>query len=171
MCAVHPPKRETFDVSSGTNTDPKGIVRTVGEYRVEPFGLYMSRAMPGHPKFDWVETWLLPDLGIRVTDWWFSAGNERDQDFYIDIVDVGWDGDVWWTVDHYLDIVVRTGRDSEVIDLDEYVESIATGVMDTAAAERALATSYRTLVGLAAHGHDVSAWLDSLGIRLTWRRH
>ena len=168
---MHPPKRETFDVPSGTNTDPKGFVRSVSEYRVEPFGLYMSREMQGHPRFAWVESWLLPDLGIRVTDWWFTAGNERDQDFYIDIVDVLRDGEVWRTVDHYLDIVVRTGRGSEVIDLDEYVEAVATGVLDRAAGERALATSYRTLAGVAAHGHDVNAWLSGLGMPLTWRRH
>lgn len=167
---MHPPKCEIFDVAAGTNTDPKGFVRPVTDYRVEPFGLYMSRAMPGHPKFEWVESWLLPDLGIRVTDWWFSAGNERDQDFYIDIVDVERDGGIWRTVDHYLDIVVRTGQDSEVIDLDEYVEAIATGLLDPAAGERALAASYRALGGLASHGHDVNAWLVGLGKPLSWRR-
>jgi predicted RNA-binding protein associated with RNAse of E/G family len=168
---VHPPKRETFDVPSGTNTDPKGFVRSVSEYRVEPFGLYMSRAVPGHPKLEWLESWLLPDLGIRVTDWWFASGHERDQDFYMDIVDVERDGEVWRTLDHYLDIVVRTGRGSEVIDLDEYVEAVATGVLDPAAAERALNSSYRAVAGLAAHGHDVVAWLGSLDMPVHWRRH
>jgi hypothetical protein len=167
---VHPPKCETFDVASGTNTDPKGFVRSVSEYRVEPFGLYVSRKMVGHPKLEWVESWLLPELGIRVTDWWFTPGNERDQDFYIDIVDVRRDGEVWRTVDHYLDIVVRVGRDSEIIDLDEYVEAIAAGLLDPAAAERALAASYRALTGLTAHGHDVNAWLGTLGMPLSWRR-
>jgi hypothetical protein len=168
---VHAPKCETFDVSSGTNTDPKGFVRAVSEYRVEPFGLYMSRKMQDHPKLEWVESWLLPDLGIRVTDWWFRPGNERDQDFYIDIVDIFRGDDVWRTVDHYLDIVVRTGRDSEVIDVDEYLEAIATGVLDPVAGERALAASYRALGGLAAHRHDVNAWLGGLGKPVTWRRH
>jgi predicted RNA-binding protein associated with RNAse of E/G family len=167
---VHPPKREIFDVYSCTNTDPKGFIRPVSEYRVEPFGLYVSREMQGHPKFEWVESWLLPDLGIRVTDWWFAPGSERDQDFYIDIVDVAREGQIWRTVDHYIDIVVRVGRDSEVIDLDEYVEAIATGVLDPAAAERALATSFRAMAGLAAHGHDVNAWLGGLGMPLSWRR-
>ena len=167
---MHPPKCEIFDVSSCTNTDPKGFIRPVSEYRVEPFGLYVSREMQGHPKFERVESWLLPELGIRVTDWWFTPGNERDQDFYIDIVDVVQDGDVWRTVDHYLDIVVRVGRDSAVIDLDEYVEAIATGALDPAAAERALAASFRAVAGLTAHGHDVNRWLGGLGMPLSWRR-
>jgi predicted RNA-binding protein associated with RNAse of E/G family len=167
---VHPPKCEIFDVAAGTNTDPKGLVRPVSEYRVEEFGLYVSREMQGHPKLAWVESWLLPALGIRVTDWWFTPGNERDQDFYIDIVDVERDGEVWRTVDHYLDIVVRAGRDSEVIDLDEYLEAIATGLLDQAAAGRALAASNRAVDGLAACGHDVNAWLTGLDMPVSWRR-
>jgi hypothetical protein len=167
---VHSPKTETFDVAAGTNTDPKGFVRSVEEYRVEPYGLYLSRAMDGHPSLAWVDSWLLPELGIRVTDWWFHPGHERDQDFYIDIVDVTRDGDVWRTVDHYLDIVVRTGRDAQVIDLDEYVEAVAHGVLDPAAAQRALAASHRTVDALAAHGYDVDAWFAARGTPLTWRR-
>jgi predicted RNA-binding protein associated with RNAse of E/G family len=170
---MHPPKHETFDVHTCTNTDPKGFVRPVDEYRTEPFGLYLDRAVQEHPRFARVESWLLPELGIRVTDWWWHPGHERDQDFYLDIVDIerdGPDGSVWHTVDHYLDLVVCTGRSSTVLDLDEYVAAVATGLLDPAAAERALATSYRVLAGLSAHGHDLHAWLAGLGIRLTWRR-
>jgi uncharacterized protein len=168
---VHPPKIETFDVSTGTNTDPKGLVRRVERYRVEPYGLYLSRGMPGHPKLSWLESWLLPGLGIRVTEFRFHRGHERDQDYYVDIVDVSRDGDVWTTVDHYLDIVVRAGRDARVIDLDEYAEAVAEGVLDPAAAERALVASYRAVDGLAGHGYDLDAWLGALGMPLTWDRH
>ena len=41
---VHPPKIVTFDVPARANIDTKGIERAVDEYRVAPFGLYMSRA-------------------------------------------------------------------------------------------------------------------------------
>jgi predicted RNA-binding protein associated with RNAse of E/G family len=167
---MHPPKVETFDVRAGTNIDPKGFIRPVDEYRVEPFGLYLGRRMQDHPRMEWVESWLLPELGIRVTDWWWRPGHERDQDFYLDIVDIRRDGDIWRTVDHYLDIVVRTGRDSTVIDLDEYISAVAGGLLDSSAAERALDTSFRVLSGLAAHGHDLDAWLSEFGVTLSWRR-
>ena len=167
---MHPPKTETFDVSSGTNTDPKGFVRAVQEYRVEPFGLYLSREIPSHSKLSWLQSWLLPELGIRVTDFQFRPGHGRDQDFYLDIVDIERVGEVWRTVDHYLDIVVQVGRGSSVIDLDEYVEAIASGVLDQAAAQRALTASYRAVAGLHAYGHDVNRWMLSLGIGLSWRR-
>jgi predicted RNA-binding protein associated with RNAse of E/G family len=167
---VHPPKVETFDVPAMTNTDPKGFVRPVDEYRSEPFGLYLSRPYDEHPKIDWIESWLLPDLSIRVTDWWWREGYERDQDYYIDIVNIDQDGEVWRTEDHYLDIVVCTGRTSTVIDLDEYVEAITDGVLAPDAAERALTSSYRALTGLAASGHDLGAWLSGIGMPLSWKR-
>ena len=171
---MHPPKLETFDVHACTNTDPKGFVRPVDRYHTESFGLYLDRAVQDHARIARVESWLLPALGIRVTDWWWHPGQERDQDFYIDIVDIerdGPDGSIWRTVDHYLDIVVFTGRVSTVLDLDEYVDAVANGLLDTAAAERALTNSYRVLAGLSAHQHDLASWLSTLGIRLTWRRH
>lgn len=166
---VHPPKVETFDVAAVTNTDPKGFVRVVEDYREEPFGLYMARPMVGHPTVRYVESWLLPGLGLRVTDWWWHPGYTRDQNYYLDVCDVERDGRVWRTTDYYLDIIVHTGRPAEVIDLDEFAAALADGLLDTGAAERALASAFRACTGIAGHGHDLDAWLASHSITLTWR--
>jgi len=106
---MHPPKTETFDVAAGTNTDPKGIVRPVDTYQVRPWGLYLARAAD-HQQFDYIESWLLPQLGLRATIFHFTPGHERDQDRYVDIGDYRRDGEVWLSTDHYLDLVVRGGR-------------------------------------------------------------
>jgi predicted RNA-binding protein associated with RNAse of E/G family len=169
MYPVHPPKIESFDLRARTNVDPKGYVRPVQTYREEPFGLYMSRAMVGHPRCDWVESWLLPALGLRVTDWWWSPGLERDQDYYLDIVDVE-RGPVWRTTDHYIDLVVRSGAWTEVLDTDEFVAAVRLGLLDAATAERALRATHRALAGICRHGHDLDAWLSEFGIRLAWQR-
>ena len=51
---IHPPKRETFDLTTRTNTDPKGINRAVDVYTVQPWGLYMARPTPGgHSSTTW----------------------------------------------------------------------------------------------------------------------
>jgi hypothetical protein len=167
--ALHPPKVETFAVDEGTNTDPKGFVRAVDLYREEPFGLYLSRSMPNHPSLDHMRSWLLPDLGIRVTDFRFLPGHERMQDFYVDIADVARDGSVWTTTDHYLDLVVHTGERTELLDVDEYVEAVAAGLLAPEAAERALTTASTVHVGVAEHGHDLDAWLATRGVVLDWR--
>ena len=83
--AIHPPKHETFDLVARTNTDPKGIVRAVDVYTVEPWGLYMARPTPGRAQFHYLESWLLPSLGLRATVFHFNPGYELDQDFYLDV--------------------------------------------------------------------------------------
>jgi uncharacterized protein len=167
---IHPPKVEVFDVPAGTNTDPKGFVRAVAEYRIEPFGLYVAREVPDHPNIVYLESWLLPSLGLRATDFWMRPGYERDQDFYLDIVDVTVDGQVWRTVDHYLDIVVRRGRGLEVIDVDELTMALMSGQIDQDTAQRAMLTAFGTVDGLAAHGYDLRGWLAGRGVTLTWQR-
>ncbi|OLT43985.1 DUF402 domain-containing protein [Saccharomonospora sp. CUA-673] len=170
MIVMHPPKCETFDVAAGTNTDPKGIVREVEEYRVEPFGLYLARPTPGRPQFHYLESWLLPDLDLRITDFWFNPGHERDQDFYLDVVSITRGDDVWHARDLYLDLVLRQHREIEVIDTDELLEAAGTGLLTHAEAAEALETAYTALAALSRHDHDLAAWLDSLGITLTWKR-
>src|SRR5882757_3226812 len=50
---VHPPKIETYDVPAMATVDPKGFVRQVDEYRIEPFGLYVARPVVGHKDLAW----------------------------------------------------------------------------------------------------------------------
>lgn len=165
---MHPPKISTFDLAARVQIDNKGLERAVTEYRVTPFGLYMSRAMVNRPSAHWVQSWLLPELGLAVTDWWWNPGHERDQDFYLDVCHIERDGDRWRLTDLYLDVLVHTGRAAEVIDVDEFVGAVACGVLDPALAELGLRRSYAAVDGLAAHGHDLDAWLAGLGIALSW---
>ena len=53
--------------------------------------------------------------------------------------------------------------------MDEFVTAVALGLLDAATAETALHRSYRAVDGIAAHGHDLDAWLAGFGIALDWR--
>jgi predicted RNA-binding protein associated with RNAse of E/G family len=167
---VHPPKVSYFDVPARVNVDNKGITRVVDEFRETPFGLYMSREMVGRASAHWVESWLLPELGLCVTDWWWNPGHARDQDFYLDVCEIVRDGDRWRLTDHYLDIVVRHRQGTEVVDVDEFVDAVALGLLEPGAAQAAMHRAYRAVDGLAVHGHDLDAWLDGMGIALTWKQ-
>ncbi|MFF5991398.1 DUF402 domain-containing protein [Prauserella flavalba] len=168
---MHPPKRERFDVAARTNTDPKGIVREVEEYRRTPFGLYLARPTPGRRQFHYLESWLLPALGLRVTDFWFSPGHERDQDFYLDVVSIETEGDTWLVTDLYLDLVLREGKGVEVLDTDELLAAAEGGLVPREQACRALEITYATVDALASHGYDLARWLSTMDISLSWRRH
>lgn len=170
MGGMHPPKVEVFDVAAMTNTDPKGVVRAVDEYRVEPFGLYLARPSPGRKQFHYIESWLLPALGLRVTDFWFTAGHELDQDFYLDVVQIEVGADRWRTRDLYLDIVLRVGKDLAVLDSDDLMAAVSAGLITEAEAVGAVETAYVTVDDLASHGYHLGSWLASHDITLHWRR-
>lgn len=165
---VHPPKVEVFDLSAGTNTDPKGHVRPVTRYHREPFGLYLARPLAGHPRLAALESWILPGPGLRVTRWYWHPGCERDLDFYLDIVDVESAGQRWRTVDHYLDLEVRDERGAELHDVDEFLLAVRTELLDPTTAERAMRTACAAMSGLESCGFDLAKWLRGKDIELTW---
>lgn len=165
---MHPPKIQTFDVPAGVNVDNKGFRRTVSEYRVAPFGLYMSRAIVGRPSSRWLESWLLPELGLCASKWVWNDGHAREQDVYLDIAVIERQGGLWRMTDLYLDVIVLTGCWTRVLDVDEFVEAVALGLLDPEQAEYAIRRLNDTVAALARHGNDFDAWLATRGITLSW---
>ncbi|WP_207546313.1 DUF402 domain-containing protein [Mycolicibacterium fortuitum] len=166
---MHPPKHETFDLVARTNTDPKGIVRAVDVYTVEPWGLYMARPTPGRAQFHYLESWLLPPLGLRASIFHFNPGHERDQDFYLDIGSYTAGPTAWHSEDHYLDLVVRSGRGVELCDVDELLTAVRHGLLSPEVGEQAVQTAVTAIEGLASCGYELDQWLSGNGMALTWR--
>ncbi|NKX91102.1 DUF402 domain-containing protein [Nocardia coubleae] len=166
---VHPPKIELFDVAAKTNTDPKGFVRPVEVYREEPWGLYMGRHSD-HASFHYLESWLLPSLSLRASKLWYNPGIEQWQDVYVDVGVFTRDSPTLWrSVDHYLDLLVRTGRDVRLVDIDELLAAQTDGLLDAEQAQAAIEHAVAAVDGIAAHGYSLEAWLATLGMTLTWR--
>ncbi|MGZ9828316.1 DUF402 domain-containing protein [Tsukamurella ocularis] len=151
-----------------TNTDPKGFVREVEEFRETPFGLYFYRHAD-HPRFAAVESWLLPAFDLRATVFHFTPGHEQDQRVYLDVARVWRDENLWHTEDWYLDLVERPGRPIELIDVDELLAAAAADLLSGEDCERAVHAAVRAVAGTAAHGHSVDAWLAAEGAPISWR--
>jgi len=166
---IHAPKHETFDLASRTNTDPKGIVRAVDVYTVEPWGLYMARPTPGRAQFHYMESWLLPSMSLRATVFHFNPGHELDQDFYLDVGRYTAGQQAWHAEDHYLDLIVRTGAGVELSDVDELLTAVRHGLLTPETAELAVQTAVSAIDGLSRHDYDLIRWLRGLGMVLTWR--
>lgn len=83
-------------------------MRAVDEYTVHPWGLYLARPTPGRAQFHYLESWLLPSLGLRATVFHFNPSHKRDHDYYLDVGEYTPGPSVWRSEDHYLDIEVRT---------------------------------------------------------------
>lgn len=144
-------------------------MRAVDEYRLCPWGLYMARPTPGRVQFHYLESWLLPTLGLRANVFHFNPGHERDQDYYLDVGLITVGPERWQSEDHYLDLVIRTGRGTDLIDLDELLDAHRLGLVSTETAEAALKSAVAAVDGLAAHGHDLGAWLAGADMELSWR--
>jgi hypothetical protein len=144
-------------------------VRDVDVYTVEPWGLYMARPTPGRAQFHYLESWLLPSMGLRASIFHFNPGYERDQDFYLDVGRYSQGPDQWHAEDYYLDLVVRTGEGVELTDVDELLAATREGLLTPEIAEYALRTATRAVDGLARHEYDLAKWLADLDMVLTWR--
>lgn len=144
-------------------------MRTVDEYTVRPWGLYMARPTPGRAQFHYLESWLLPSLGLRANIFHYNPGHERDHDFYLDIGEFTPGSPTWRSEDHYLDLEVRTGAGVNLSDVGEFLEAVRHGLLSPDVAEQAVHRAVDAVDGLSRHGYDLQRWLAAAGMDLTWR--
>jgi predicted RNA-binding protein associated with RNAse of E/G family len=144
-------------------------VRAVDEYLVHPWGLYVARPTPGRVQFHYLESWLLPSVGLRATVFHFNPGHERHHDFYLDVGEYTPGRDVWRSEDHYLDIEVRSGTGAGLADVDELLDAVRHGLLTPEVAERAVRHAVAAIDGLAQNSYDLQRWLAGKGMELTWR--
>lgn len=144
-------------------------MRAVDEYAVHPWGLYVARPAPGRAQFHYLESWLLPSLGLRATVFHFNPGHERDQDYYLDVGEYVPGPQAWHAEDHYLDIEVRIGARAALLDVDELLDAVRHGLLTPEVAERAVRHAVDAVDGLARNGYDLSRWVAGKGMHLTWR--
>lgn len=129
----------------------------------------MARPTPGRAQFHYIESWLLPTLSLRATVFHFNPGHERDQDFYLDVGEYTPGPTRWQGEDHYLDLVLRTGADVQITDVDELLAAVQHGLLSPESGDRAIRTAVTTVDALARHDYDLHRWLEAKGMTLTWR--
>jgi predicted RNA-binding protein associated with RNAse of E/G family len=144
-------------------------VRVVDVYTVQPWGLYMARPAPGRTQFHYLESWLLPSLGLRATVFHFNPGHEQDYDYYLDVGEFISGPNVWRSEDYYLDLEVRTGRGVELTDVDELLDAVRLGLLTPEIAERAVSRAVDAIDGIARHDYHLQRWLAANGMPITWR--
>lgn len=167
MTDLHPVKSEIFNTGSFINTDPKGYLREVDVFTRTEFGLYMARGA-NHPRFGYLESWLLPELGLRANIFHFRAGVDAQQDYYFDVAEINVDGDIWSYRDLYVDLVSVTGEPIDVLDINELAAATSAGLITAAEAETAMETTLAAVEGITRANDDAMAWLSACGIDLTW---
>lgn len=168
MADLHPIKQETFNTKDLVNIDPKGFNRDVDLYRETSFGLYMARGAD-HPRFGYLESWLLPEVGLRANIFHYRADVERKEEIYFDVADISVDDNgVWTTRDLYVDLLWNSGQPIEVLDIDELAAATSAGLISAEDAERAIDATLIAVEGITRAGDNPFEWLKSKGINLSW---
>jgi uncharacterized protein len=144
-------------------------VRAVDDYVVRPWGLYLARPTPGRAQFSYLESWVLPSLGLRATVFHFNPSHERDHDYYLDVGEYTPGPYLWSSEDHYLDIEVRTKTGAHLVDVDELLDAVRHGLLTPEVGELAIRRAVAAVDGLARNGYDLNAWLTGIGMPLAWR--
>ena len=121
-----------------------------------------------HPNFGYLESWLIPDLHLRVNMFHYREDSDTPAGIYIDVADIRHSQGVWETRDLYIDIFSHDGRPIDVLDIDELATATSAGLLSADEAERAIDVTLKAVEGITRYGDDPLAWLDSLGITLTW---
>lgn len=169
MTDLHPVKQETFNLEAHTNVDPKGFLRTVDTYRETEFGLYMARGAD-HPNFGYLESWLLPEVGLRINVFHYRDGVTEKEDVYIDVVDISINDKVWTTRDLYVDLIWNNGNGIEVVDIDELAAATSAGLITSEEAEKAIEATLAAVEGITRYDDNPAQWLQSRGITIDWAR-
>jgi uncharacterized protein len=165
---LHSPKIELFDLARRINVDNKGHMRPVDKYESHPFGLYMSRAVYDRLPAIWLESWIIPASGLRISKWTYTPDHAPSHDYYIDIVDVGIDDQTWRVTDLYLDIELTNLHGARLLDIDEFVAAIRAGLLAPQLASDALRNSHKAVEELVENGYDLEEWAKDRGYSIDW---
>lgn len=166
---MHTPTIATFDLPSKRRTQQsssKHVTYALEACHLEPFGLYFRASADKNG--DALQAYVLPQLSLQVV-WFGCHTQQRDYDYYLDIVTVAQTGATSWVVrDLYLDILVYEGKKTILKDTDDYLEALAEGHLTQPEAAHALQVSHDTLNGLAKNGYSLETYLQQHSIKLGW---
>jgi uncharacterized protein len=132
--------------------------------RVEPCGdaLYTGFSYPDHPRFAFIEQWLIPAQGWVVNRFTMHPHAQPwGSDWYIDLDHITIAADSWLVHDRLLDLVVHEGRGYELLDADELAESMALGEITAEEVQSLLHSLHHACAELRRLNFSVKALLEA----------
>lgn len=112
-------------------------------------------------------TWLLPDLGLRLTRYRPRSRHSLPGPSTLTAVRIEREPRSWTTTDLLLGLEVQNGGRTRITHAAEFATAVATGVLRREEADYALRTVHRTLDEVTRH-RDLNQWLAYRGIFDVW---
>ena len=165
---ITPQLVDTVDTVTGVRSYSSGGTRHLTTCQVERWGLRLECPTPEDPFSDGEVTWLLPDLGLRLTHQRSRSRHGRPTPSTLTAVRVQRDSRSWRTTDLLLGLAVPGGTTARIVRSEEFAAAVAGRVLRPGDADLALRTVHRTLEEISHFRHDLNAWLNHLDIFDVW---
>ncbi len=165
--ATIPQLADVVDVFGAERVHSSGSRHRLTHCHVEPWGLSYSCPTPEDPAHDGEITWLLPDVGIRLTQFRPRRRHARRESTELTAVHIQRDTRSWTTTDLLLGLEVPDGGSARIIRSEEFAAAVSGGVIRLSEADYALRTVHRTLEEITLH-RDLQQWLAHRGIYDQW---
>ncbi|MCP2261122.1 hypothetical protein LX15_004842 [Streptoalloteichus tenebrarius] len=165
---ITPQLVDIVDTLTAERSYSSGSSRHLRTCQVESWGLRMEYPTPEDPFADSEVTWLLPDVGLRLTHQRPRSRHARGGPSVLTAVRVQRDSRTWRTTDLLLGLAVPGGTSARIVRSEEFAAAIAGQVLRPGDADLALRTIHRTLEEVSRHRHDLGAWLLAHGVYDPW---
>ncbi|MFR9730094.1 hypothetical protein ACL03H_12765 [Saccharopolyspora sp. MS10] len=157
---------DTIDLLAGQRSH-SGAVVPLDRCQVERWGLSIERATPEDPAHDGEVTWLMPELGLRLTRRRSRRRHSRREPSRLTVVRIERGARSWVTTDLLLGLQIPDQGAARIVQAEEFATAISAGMIRLSEADYALRTAHRTLEEITQH-RDINQWLAYRGIFDLW---
>lgn len=158
---------DVVDVVNAQRYLPSGITQQLEACRLQRWGLSLECPTPDDPAHAGEITWLLPELGLRLTQYRPRSRHARRGSSLVTAARIEWDTRSWTTTDLLLGLEIPEQGATRVIRSEDFADAVSDGTIRLSEADYALHTVLRTLDELRLH-HDLNQWLAHRGVAEQW---
>lgn len=159
---------DIVDTFTAERSYSSGMSRRLTFCQVESWGLRIECPTPEDPLVESEISWLIPDVGLRLTHMRPRSRHARSGPSTLTAVRVQRDTRSWRTTDLLLGLSVPGGTTARIIGAEEFAAAVAGRVLRAGDADLALRTVHRVLEELSHCYHDVLPWLTYHQIHTPW---
>lgn len=134
---------------------------------VEQWGLSLKCPTPEDPVHDGEITWLIPDFGLRLTQYLPRRRHAKRASSLITAVNIERDTRSWTTTDLLLGLEIPEQGFPRIVHAEEFATAVSSGLIRLSEADYALRTVHRAFEEVSRH-RDVNQWLAHRGIFDLW---
>lgn len=134
---------------------------------LERWGLSLECPTPEDPAHDGEIIWLLPELGVRMTQYRPRSRHARRGSSLVTAARIEWNTRSWTTTDLLLGLEIPEQGTARVIQSEDFASAVSDGAIRLSEADYALRTVLRTFDEIRLH-RDLNQWLAHRGVFDPW---